>query len=160
MVSGARLTANKRNAVRSTGPLTSGGKQRSSRNAFKHGLAVSIRYQPDIAKKIEALAVAIAGADPTPRRLQAARDLAEAELELRRLEEFRLTLIEVEAAKIRATPKADGDRQDGSDERTTRETARAYMQALPVLAKLERYEHRAWSRHWRAMLIYANVAEE
>ena len=76
------------------------------------------------------------------------------------MEEFRLTLIEVEAAKIRATPKADGDRQDGSDERTTRETARAYMQALPVLAKLERYEHRAWSRHWRAMLIYANVAEE
>jgi hypothetical protein len=137
MSSQARKAANKRNAVRSTGPLTASGKQRASRNALKHGLSTSIRHRPDISNKIEALAVAIAGANSIPRRLQAARGVAEAELELRRLQEFRLALIEVEAAKIRAATK--GDRQDGGDERATQDTARAYMQALPVLAKLERY---------------------
>jgi hypothetical protein len=34
------------------------------------------------------------------------------------------------------------------------------MRALPLLAKLERYELRAWSRHWRAIHIYARVADE
>ena len=87
-------------------------------------------------------------------------ELSEAELELRRLQEFRLALIEVEAAKIRAATKAAGDHQDDSDERTTQDTARACMQALPVLAKLERYERRAWSRHRRAIHIYAIAAEE
>ena len=100
--------------------------------------------------KIGDLAVAIAGANSIPRRLQAARGVAEAELRLWRLQEFRLALIEVEAAKIRAATKA-GDRQDGSDERATQDTARAYMQTLPVLTKLERYERRAWSSYRRAM---------
>ena len=44
--------------------------------------------------------MAIAGKKAAPRLLNAARGVAEAELELRRLEEFRLALIEVEAAKI------------------------------------------------------------
>jgi hypothetical protein len=160
MSSHARMAANKRNAARSTGPLTPLGKQRASRNALKHGLSTSIRHQPDISNKIEALAVAIAGANSIPRRLQAARGVAEAELGLRRLQEFRLALIEVEAAKIRAATKAAGDRQNGSDERATQDTARAYMQALAVLAKLERYERRAWSSHRRAIHIYAVAAEE
>lgn len=160
MSSHARMAANKRNAARSTGPLTPLGKQRASRNALKHGLSASIRHHRDISNKIEALAVAIAGANSIPRRLQAARGVAEAELELRRLQEFRLALIEAEAAKIRAATNAAGDRQDGGDERATQDTARAYMQALPVLAKLERYERRAWSSYRRAIYIYAVAAEE
>jgi hypothetical protein len=36
-----RLAANRRNALRSTGPRTAAGKQRSSRNALKHGLCAS-----------------------------------------------------------------------------------------------------------------------
>jgi hypothetical protein len=160
MSSHARMAANKRNAARSTGPFTALGKQRASRNALKHGLSTIIRHHPDISNKIEALAVAIAGANSIPRRLQAARGVAEAELELRRLQEFRLALIEVEAAKIRAATKAAGDRQDGSDERATQDAARAYMQALPVLSKLERYERRAWSSYRRAIHIYAVASEE
>ena len=155
-----RIAANKRNADSSTGPLTASGKQRASRNAIKHGLSVSIRYQCNAANEIETLALAIAGVNSTRLRLQAARDVAEAELELRRLQEFRLALIEVEAAKIVASKKAMGDQQKASDEPATDDTARAYMQALPVLAKLERYERRAWSRHWRAIHVYARVAEE
>src|SRR3954462_14574520 len=36
-----RLAANRRNALKSTGPRTSAGKKRSSRNALKHGLCAS-----------------------------------------------------------------------------------------------------------------------
>jgi hypothetical protein len=155
-----RIAGNKRNADSSTGPLTASGKQRASRNAMKHGLSVSIRYQPDAADEIETLALAITGGNSAPQRLQAARDIAEAELEFRRLEEFRLALIEVEAAKFAAAKKEPGDQQEMIDEYATLDTARAYMQAMPVLAKLERYERRAWSRHWRAIHIYARAAED
>jgi hypothetical protein len=160
MSSPASIEANKRNAVRSTGPLSASGKQRASRNALKHGLSTSIRHRPDISAKIEALAVAIAGANSIPRRLQAARGVAAAELELKRLQEFRLALIDVETAKIRAAANATGNHLAGGDDCVTQDTARAYQQAMPALAKLERYERRAWSSYRRAVHIYAVAAEE
>ena len=154
MSSQASLTANKRNALRSTGPLTASGKRRVSRNALKHGLSTSMRHQPGNSAKIEALAVAIAGPNSDPVRLQAARAVAEAEFELRRQREFRLALVEVEAAKIRVTAKVTGDDEDAGD-RDMRDTARAVMQALPHLTKLDRYERRAWASYRRAVHIYA-----
>ncbi len=42
----AQLVANRRNAVRSTGPRTIEGKSRSSRNALKHGLCASKAIVP------------------------------------------------------------------------------------------------------------------
>ena len=38
MASAAQITANRRNALRSTGPRTAAGKARSCLNARKHGL--------------------------------------------------------------------------------------------------------------------------
>ena len=38
----ARLAANWRNALRSTGPKSPSGKQRAARNALKHGLVVPL----------------------------------------------------------------------------------------------------------------------
>jgi hypothetical protein len=38
MTSFRQIEANRRNALRSTGPITEGGKRRSRRNAFRHGL--------------------------------------------------------------------------------------------------------------------------
>jgi hypothetical protein len=51
-VSEARLLANKQNALRSTGPKTAEGKERSRRNALKHGLAGSgiVLIDEDIAE--------------------------------------------------------------------------------------------------------------
>jgi hypothetical protein len=162
MSSQARIAANKRNAARSTGPLTAAGKRRASRNARKHGLSVSIRHEPGISNKIEDLARAIVGNNATPRRLRAARGVAEAQLELRRLQEFESALIEVEAANTRtATKTADDDgHQNNGDERAMQVNALAYMRALPVLAKLDRYERKALSRYRRAVHIYAIAAEE
>src|SRR5437763_565656 len=42
MATHAQLTANRRNARKSTGPKTEAGKHRSSKNAVKHGLLAAI----------------------------------------------------------------------------------------------------------------------
>ena len=44
--SAARVEANRRNAQRSTGPRTTEGKQKSSRNALKHGLCRTLACLP------------------------------------------------------------------------------------------------------------------
>ena len=41
-----RIDANRRNALRSTGPRTPAGKKRSSRNALKHGLCAEFAHLP------------------------------------------------------------------------------------------------------------------
>ena len=162
MRSQARREANKHNAARSTGPLTAVGKKRASRNASKHGLTIGIRHDPGTSNKIETLAVAIAGKNATPRLLQAARDVAEAQLEARRLQDFKLALIELEATRIHVAMKARGsrDQQYEGTNRSMQHNAEAYVRALPVLAKLERYERRAQSRMRRAFRIYTIIDED
>jgi hypothetical protein len=57
-LSAARLTANRANAQKSTGPRTLQGKARSSRDALKHGLAAAARDQSAL-EKIKVLAAAL-----------------------------------------------------------------------------------------------------
>ncbi|MGE3855189.1 MAG: hypothetical protein AB7K09_25885, partial [Planctomycetota bacterium] len=45
--SNARIEANRRNAQRSTGPRTAAGKERSSRNGWRHGLTATNVVAPD-----------------------------------------------------------------------------------------------------------------
>ena len=47
-VSAAKLAANRRNSARSTGPRTTGGKERSRANALKHGLCAKVIVPEDI----------------------------------------------------------------------------------------------------------------
>jgi hypothetical protein len=47
IVSEARIAANRRNALRSTGPKTAEGKERSRANALKHGLCASVVVHED-----------------------------------------------------------------------------------------------------------------
>lgn len=157
-MSEGRTLANKRNPARSTGPTTVAGKLRASQNALKHGLNVSIRHEPDASDKIETLAVAIACDNPTLQRMQAARDIAEAYLELRRVQQFKLALIESEATKLRAT--AADDVEADHTEHVAYEYTQACVQALPALTKVERYERRALSRHRRAIHAYLIAAGE
>jgi hypothetical protein len=99
MASEKQIAANRANALKSTGPRTSAGRATSSRNAYRHGLSVPMA--PD-SEQVESLAQAIAGEtageeQPEAARqdqLEAARALAEAQLELKRIRE----------AKVAATP--------------------------------------------------------
>ena len=61
MASEGQLAANRRNARKSTGPRSGAGKTRASRNAYRHGLTLSITSTAEYAKQLETLVRKIAG---------------------------------------------------------------------------------------------------
>ncbi|AWN41151.1 hypothetical protein DK389_12230 [Methylobacterium durans] len=94
MTSPAQTAANRENARKSTGPRTRAGKDRASRNAFRHGLAVDLSADPRWGLQVEEVARAIAGprAGEGP-ALAAARLVAEAQLHLVRIRSIRAGLL-------------------------------------------------------------------
>ena len=158
MSSEDRILANKRNAARSTGPITDAGKLRASGNALKHGLNVSIRREPSVSSQIEALAMAITGDNPTPQQLNAAHDIAEATFELRRVQQFKLSIIENKKTKLRAV--ATDDDADEAGELSMNDYMLACAEAFPALTKADRIERRILSRHRRAISAYIIAACE
>jgi hypothetical protein len=89
-----QIAANRRNAQRSTGPRTKVGKQRSSGNAYRHGLRSRPMPSPAYTQQIEELACEIAGGSKSPIVLKWARTAAEAAIELDRIRRTKLVLIE------------------------------------------------------------------
>jgi hypothetical protein len=72
------IASNRDNSQRSTGPRTKSGKQRSSRNAFRHGLSITARSDPTLSAEIERLSIGLAGEYSDAYRLGLARSAAEA----------------------------------------------------------------------------------
>lgn len=138
MISNRKIAANRRNAARSTGPRTAGGKVRSSRNALRHGLAAAMGHEPGRSTEVEQLACAIAGERLHPALLYYARAAAEAELDIVRVRAARASAIEPE----------------------TEPGANAFEHAAVVIAKLDRYERRALSRRTRALRALASASME
>ena len=131
MTSPAKIRANRRNALKSTGPRTRAGKAIVARNARTHGLNIPAFCDPGFAREVVELARAIetsvtgAEADATGHEL--ACRIAEAIIDWRRVRLAKLPL----AATLDADP---GDRR-----------------ALTQLWRLDRYEARAFSRRKRAI---------
>ena len=131
MISTARQLASRRNARKSTGPRTTLGKARASRNARRHGFTLPVLAEPTLAPDVEALAqqierqVARSVPRVTPDATQHALAcrIAEAMIDLRRVRLAKLPLV----AALHADPP------------NTR--------ALRELARLDRYERYAlWRR--------------
>jgi phosphoketolase len=102
------------------------------------------------------LALAIAGDNATPQRLYAALCLAEAILELRRIDIVKLMLLEAtRRANIKSSDNQTSEEASGSLE----EYAAAFIRAHRDLVKAERYERRATSQLRTAFRSYA-IAEE
>jgi hypothetical protein len=93
MTSLRKIEANRKNALASTGPKSKEGKQRSARNAFRHGLAVPIGADLGASTEVANLAREIAGQNPTTEMLSAATRAAEAHLEIVRVRQTRRELI-------------------------------------------------------------------
>ncbi|MER2267587.1 hypothetical protein [Methylobacterium oxalidis] len=135
MTSERAKSANRRNALASTGPRTASGKQRVAQNARSHGLSVA---RPNAAAEAEVgrLAELIAsehGSDPEV--ADAARTLAESQINLART-------MAVKARWIREEVEA------GQNSGASKDPPGAFPSGalLQRLEQVERYERRAFSQ--------------
>ena len=175
MASTKQIAANRRNAKRSTGPRTAGGKNRASGNALRHGLTRRLSGA-EFARDVEALAREIAGGNASA--MPWAREAAEAALELDRVRRTKVAVIEHVAALGRLDPAPIfrapldeaawiilhywGERWWPSRPKLAvplpamptdepARTAEAVRRALHELVRLNRYERRAVARRDRAI---------
>src|ERR1700761_6809000 len=95
MASQKQIEANRRNALRSTGPRTATGKSISSRNAFRHGLSVCGEVEKDIGKEVNAHFLQLLNYEPNDKGAGAASEAAAACAELVRVHKARSDMLEL-----------------------------------------------------------------
>src|SRR4030088_1469941 len=98
MTSAARIAANRRNALASTGPRTGAGKARSAQRARRHGLTLSVAGDPAWSEAIQSLGRSIAGADAHAAGYDLACLIAEADIGVVRARRARTDLYAAVAA--------------------------------------------------------------
>jgi hypothetical protein len=155
-----KKTANKRNALRSTGPRTAQGKSRSSRNSRRHGLTINIFLDRDWSSRVEKLARAIASDQNDLRRLEHARALAGALLEELRVQALRTELWNLgfsqednrQHARDGSSMHVSGASATGSEpDLSGVGEARAFLRMLAQITAVCRYERCAQARIKRAV---------
>ena len=136
MASERQIAANRRNARKSTGPRSGAGRKRASRNAYRHGLTLSISSTAAFAKQLDKLVHKIAGDTEDEIVLERARAVAQAELELARVRRAKVALIErasafgeldppqLTAARCNPAPKCSSIGVDTSKPSTPRRRCR------------------------------------
>jgi hypothetical protein len=158
MASERQIAANRRNARKSTGPRSGAGRNRASRNAYRHGLTLNITSTAAFAKQLDKLARKIAGNTDDAITLERAREIAQAELELARVRRAKVALIERASAFGELDPPQLTVAQMPIDSSATMpsqepdRSAEAVRRVLPELRKLDRYERRAAAQRDRAVL--------
>ena len=174
MANDRQLKANRANSAKSTGPRSTGGKKRAGKNAYRHGLSLTIDLTAN-AKQVENLARKIAAGSGSKIVWDHAINAAQAQLDLARVQRVKIALIErvlargtvdatntSESASKLVQHEADFSWQKGVfpqpvDPLSTMPTeepersAEALRRALPELLKLVRYERRALLRRDRAL---------
>jgi hypothetical protein len=181
MASQKQIEANRRNARKSTGPRSVAAKKRASRNAYSHGLSRPM-FGAEFARAVEALASRILddhAKTGDQHALAVARRIAQAELELARVQRIKVALIErahnlgwLEPRKLFRTkkdeaawaaqhflgatlgnirPKCAIETLPPMPEDEPQRTAEAVRRVLPDLLRLSRYERRAAARRDRAI---------
>jgi hypothetical protein len=80
-----KIKANRANAQASTGPQTVQGRARAARNARRHALSLPVCSDPALSEDVETLAREIAGPDANAEAQELARQVAEAQIDLRRV---------------------------------------------------------------------------
>jgi hypothetical protein len=85
--------ANRANARASTGPKTAGGRARAARNALRHALSLPVCSNPVLSEEVETLALEIAGPNANAETHDRARQVAEAQIDLRRVRYARHKLL-------------------------------------------------------------------
>jgi hypothetical protein len=135
MTTARKILANQKNAVRSTGPRSDAGKARASRNARTHGLSVSVTCDPQQASKVEQLASIISDGRNDRQSAEAARQVAETQIDVLRVRQARLALLK------QAFFEGDGGFSPS-------------IELTRQLTAIERYERRALSRRKTAIRAF------
>ena len=131
MPSDRQIAANLKNAKKSTGPRSEAGRKASRRNARRHGLAIDIDADPAFHEDIEKLAKALSLSCGMENVDECAREAAGAEIDLVRIRKIRASLFETLIENYA--------------------TSGSLAELNDKLAKLDRYESRAFSRRKRAL---------
>lgn len=160
MTSERRLTANRKNAKRSTGPRTARGKLRVRSNAVQHGLATTALRQTALTIEVQRMAKAICAESKSQLQFDQALSIAESELMLTKVRSTRFGALqflssiapagndEAQAHVVMDAAAQDevlGAMQDGPA---------AFRRALAEMARYARYERRALSRRQRAIRTF------
>jgi hypothetical protein len=93
LTSERKIRANRANARASTGPKSRQGRARALRNALRHGLNLPVCADPALAEEVEALTHEIAGSEASAEIRELARQVAEAQIDLRRVRYARQQLL-------------------------------------------------------------------
>jgi hypothetical protein len=138
-------------APRRTGPRTTEGKRRSARNAFRHGLRISVLTDPVTAGAVEALAGRItqgAARDVGAEIAALARRVAQAQIDIVRIRRVRHELLATalrQGGGARPAPVSD-------------HVSDLVSKVASRLATLDRYERRALARRKFAIRDFDSAA--
>ena len=159
MATDKQIAANRRNAVRSTGPRTPLGKARTRRNSIRHGLLSKVMADPALVAEARKLAIRIAREHGQPDHCVEAQTVAEAELTILQARAARALVLNM--SPVAHTPRSEGSvgphAGGGSDGNPVvvaageNDLASAYLERLPMLTRIERYETTSLLRRQRAL---------
>jgi hypothetical protein len=93
LTSELKIKINRANSRASTGPRTRHGRARAARNALRHGLSLPVCSDPVLSAQVEELAREIAGEDADQEMQEAARLIAEAQIDVHRVRQMRHQLL-------------------------------------------------------------------
>jgi hypothetical protein len=145
-----RLQANRANARRSTGPTSASGKARAAQNARQHGLSQDILADPALCQDVEELAQRIAQEANRPDLIDLARRVAQAEIDVQRIRQFRHERLQAAMAGL-----ADGQGGAPPQVCSADELALALAPLTTELKTIDRYTRRALSRRKFAVRDFA-----
>ena len=146
MISAHKIRANRENARASSGPKTAAGRARSARNRLRHALSLPVSSNPALSEEVAALAGEIAGPAAKADIQELARQVAEAQIDLRRVRYARHQLLCDALANPHCEYRADtGEILNTTPEGLAR-LATILSEETKRLVTMDRYERRALSR--------------
>ena len=148
MASDKQIAANRRNAMRSTGPRTRSGEARFRANSLRHGLLSRVLVDPALVNETDQLARRIAQEHGKPDDCFESRTIAEAELIILSARAVRAQLLDTTSSELASEEGSRGGKVASAEER---DLALAYLRLLPTLSRIDKYERIAVRRRQRAV---------